>query len=179
MRTWLSILTLVVLILLAFGALTYSNLERRVSQLERQAAQRPPVNTPPSPERGTEARERSVAVYFGRLEENEVQLVPVTRQVSAREPAAGALQALLQGPAPAEHQRGLTTQIPAGTRLRSVTIRDGTAHAVFSPELDRGIGGSLRVTTIRRQIEATLRQFPNAERVVIEVDGRIEDVLQP
>jgi len=35
------------------------------------------------------------------------------------------------------------------------------------------------VTAIRAQITETLKQFPTVENVVISIDGRTEDILQP
>lgn len=122
---------------------------------------------------------REVTVYFARLEGQEVEMVPVKRSVSAESPAKAAVEALLKGPTAREKERGLDTEIPEGTRLEGINLKDGTARAAFTPELDRNIGGSMRVTTIRRQIEETLRQFPTVKEVVIEVEGRTEDVLQP
>ena len=106
-------------------------------------------------------------------------MAPVSRSVSAQTPAAGAVRALLEGPTPEEQARGLQSEIPPGVRLEKLIIDGSKARASFSPELDRNVAGSTRVTTIRRQIEQTLRQFPDIKEVVIEVDGRVDDVLQP
>jgi spore germination protein GerM len=80
---------------------------------------------------------------------------------------------------PEEKARGLLTEIPPGTKLRKLVLEGGKARASFSEELDRDVAGAARVTTIRRQIEQTLRQFPEVDEVVIEVAGHGEDVLQP
>ena len=64
-------------------------------------------------------------------------------------------------------------------RLLKLTITDGTALANFGPELRAYGGGSARVSLIRKQIEATLRQFPSVGEVVIAVDGQTEGVLEP
>ena len=63
--------------------------------------------------------------------------------------------------------------------LRSLVIRDGVATANFSQEINAYGGGSARVGAIRGQIEATLKQFPSVREVIIAVEGRIEDALQP
>ncbi len=64
-------------------------------------------------------------------------------------------------------------------RLLKLTITDGVALANFSAELNAYGGGSARVSLIRNQIEATLRQFPSVREVVIAINGQTEGILQP
>ena len=63
--------------------------------------------------------------------------------------------------------------------MQRLEIKDGTAFADFSKELEEGVAGSCRVQAIRAEIHETLRQFPSVERVIISIDGKNEDVLQP
>jgi len=94
--------------------------------------------------------------------------------------AKTALEELLKGPSDAEKQIGFTTQINDGVKLQSVTIDDnGVAKADFSAELEKGVGGSCKVSAIRAQIEATLKQFSSVKSVVISINGKTEDILQP
>ena len=90
-----------------------------------------------------------------------------------------ALENLLQGPTEAERREGLFTNIPSGVRINSLTIENGIARADFSAELDRGVAGSCRVLAIRAQIEHTLKEFPSVSEVVISIEGRTDDILQP
>lgn len=92
--------------------------------------------------------------------------------------AERALNALLEGPSDAERREGYGSEIPAGTRLRDITIENGRAVADFSPELNR-IAGACAVTAARSQIEQTLRQFPTVTSVTITVNGSPKEVLQP
>ena len=72
------------------------------------------------------------------------------------------------------------TTIPSGARLKSVAAdAEGIVRADFATTLDRGVGGSCRVAAIREQITRTLKQFPEVRDVVISVNGRTEDILQP
>lgn len=123
---------------------------------------------------------RSVHVYLVRLEGGEAVPVAVDRSV-ARTAAIGrsALEELLKGPTDAERANGFDSMIPAGTRLRSLTIVDGLATADFDARLQREKGGSMRVLAIRQQIERTLMQFPSVRQVEIRVEGRSEGVLEP
>ena len=93
--------------------------------------------------------------------------------------AQAALKQLLMGPTDEEKARGYGTTIPEGVTLKSVSIRDGTAYAEFDEALERAVGGSCRVTAIRSQITQTLKQFPTVKNVVISIDGRTDDILQP
>jgi hypothetical protein len=89
-----------------------------------------------------------------------------------------ALEALLDGPTSAELRQGYSTSINRATELNSLSINDqGTATADFTPELNAA--GSCRVTSIRAQIDQTLRQFPTVSDVVITVDGKEDTALQP
>jgi hypothetical protein len=94
-------------------------------------------------------------------------------------PARDALEALLAGPTDTESRSGYFTSINSGVTLKSVTIQNGTARADFDAEIEREVGGSCRVTAIRAQITRTLMQFASVKNVVISVNGRTDDVLQP
>jgi spore germination protein GerM len=101
----------------------------------------------------------------------------VPRSVAA---ARAALEKLLAGPTATEKQAGFMTVINPGVTVASLSIQDGVAHVTFSRELQEGVGGSCRVTTIRSQIEQTLMQFPSVTSVRISVEGYADDeVLQP
>ncbi|MGA7730578.1 MAG: GerMN domain-containing protein [Chloroflexia bacterium] len=118
-----------------------------------------------------------------------IRIIPKTPAV-----ATAALQELLWGIDPAS-LAGFSTAIPSpeqvlaypgrtlawGPRvtLRSLVIRDGVATADFSREINAYGGGAARVGAIREQIESTLKQFPTVSEVIIAVEGRVEDALQP
>lgn len=102
------------------------------------------------------------------------------RQIlKTQEVAYMSLYQLIQGPNIGELSEGYDTGLPGNVLINSVTIRDGTAFADFDEGLEYGLAGSCRVTAIRSQIEATLKQFPTIKNVVISVNGRTEDILQP
>lgn len=80
----------------------------------------------------------------------------------------------------AELKAGLVSSIPPDTYLRSITITDGVAKAVFSSALNK-VAGSCRVLGIRAQIEKTLKQFPFIKSVAICIDDNCNqsEILQP
>lgn len=106
--------------------------------------------------------------------------IPVERRIKKTPSIANAaLRELLKGPMVVEKESGATTNIPVGVTLQKLTITDGIAHADFSRQLEEQVGGSCRVTAIRQQITDTLLQFPSVKKVIISIDGRTADILQP
>lgn len=90
-----------------------------------------------------------------------------------------ALEQLFKGLTQEEEEYGYFTNINDGVKIQSLTISNGIARVDLSEDLEREVGGSCRVTSIRAQIERTLNQFPTVDTVIISIDGRTEDILQP
>jgi hypothetical protein len=104
----------------------------------------------------------------------------VEREVAKTQATAkAALEELLAGPTEEEKSEGFFTSINTGVEIQSLTIQDGTAKVDFSDQLEYQVGGSCRVSAIRAQITETLKQFSTVENVVISINGRTEDILQP
>lgn len=133
---------------------------------------------------GAPAAETVVEAFFGKsgaaAGEECTTVAAVQRSVPKTQAVArAALEELLKGPSAEDAAQGFITSIPSGVALQSLDITNGTARADFSAALETGVGGSCRVTHIRRQIEETLKQFPTVQNVIISIDGRTEDILQP
>ncbi|MDD2731795.1 MAG: GerMN domain-containing protein [Candidatus Pacebacteria bacterium] len=108
------------------------------------------------------------------------KVFPVERTIEKTEAVArAALVELLKGPAEQEKSQGFFTNINSGVGIQSLTIKDGVLSVDFNQQLEYQVGGSCRVAAIRAQITETLKQFPTVEEVVISIDGRTEDILQP
>ena len=93
--------------------------------------------------------------------------------------ARAALEQLLRGPTEAEKAQGFFTSINSGVKIQSLTIQAGTAYVDFDDQIEFQVGGSCRVSAIRAEITQTLKQFPTVSEVIISVNGRTEDILQP
>ena len=105
---------------------------------------------------------------------------PVSRSVPRTSGVAkAALEELFKGPTEEEKKEGFFTSLPDGVALNRIVIADGEASVDFSQELEYQVGGSCRVTAIRAQIIETLKQFSSVNKVVISINGRTEDILQP
>ncbi len=108
------------------------------------------------------------------------KVFPVEREI-AKTPAVGqaALTELLKGPTEQEKTDGYFSNINQGVKIQKLTIEDGVAEVDFDEQLEYQVGGSCRVAAIRSQITETLKQFPTVKEVVIAINGRTEDILQP
>jgi len=90
-----------------------------------------------------------------------------------------ALEELFKGPTDQEKKDGYFTNIPIGVKIQKLTIENGVAKVDLSKELEQGVGGSCRVDSIRAEITETLKQFSTVQSVIISIDGKTEDILQP
>ena len=66
---------------------------------------------------------------------------------------------------------GLSSAVPAGTRLICLTIRDGVATIDLSRRFESG-GGSLSMRARVAQVVFTLTRFATVRRVAFRLDGR-------
>lgn len=109
------------------------------------------------------------------------KVFPVEREIQKIEAiGSAALWQLLLGPIDQEKADGYFTSINSGVKLLGLSIdEDGTATADFDDQLEYQVGGSCRVAAIRAQITETLKQFPTVNNVIISINGRTEDILQP
>lgn len=93
--------------------------------------------------------------------------------------ARAALEELLAGPNEIDQIDGFTTSLNAGIKIQKLTIENGVVKVDFDETLEKQVGGSCRVAAIRHQITETLKQFPTVSEVIISIDDRTEDILQP
>ena len=108
------------------------------------------------------------------------RVFPVERIVAeTKAPAMMALELLLQGTSFLDIEQGFFTSINPYVEIQSLVIKDGTAKVDFNEQLEFHVGGSCRVSAIRSQITETLKQFPTVKNVIISINGRTEDIIQP
>ncbi|MCX6760220.1 MAG: GerMN domain-containing protein, partial [Candidatus Nealsonbacteria bacterium] len=69
--------------------------------------------------------------------------------------------------------------INTGVKIQKLTIENGIAKVDFDEQLENGVGGSCKVSAIRAQITQTLKQLSTVMSVIISINGRTEDILQP
>lgn len=97
--------------------------------------------------------------------------------------ARTAVEALLRGAIQEEINQGFVSSINSGVRIQKLNIDPltggGVAKVDFDEQMEFQVGGSCRVAAIRAQITETLKQFPTVDDVIISINGRTEDILQP
>jgi len=126
-----------------------------------------------------------VKIFYSNTQKNPEMLdcslvFPVERVVKDREKVyAETLEQLLLDPSFEEKNAGYKNMIPMGTKLNYVKLEGRTLHADFSKDLDYAVGGSCWVSTIRSQIEDTMKQWPEVQNVLISINGESEIILQP
>lgn len=108
------------------------------------------------------------------------KVFPVEREILKTQAVArAALEELLKGPTEKEKSENFFTNINSGVEIQSLAIENGTAKVDFDEQLEFQVGGSCRVSAIRAQIIETLKQFSTVKDVIISINGRTEDILQP
>ncbi len=135
--------------------------------------------------RSEESEKITTNIFFGNLEKNpqaeDCKLVfPVKREIKRTLQVANAtLEELLKGPTEEEKSLGYFSGINQGVEINGISIVEGILKVDFNEKLEEGIGGSCMVAFIRSQITETLKQFPVVKEVIISINGRTEDILQP
>lgn len=123
-----------------------------------------------------------VKVFFAPKNSQQLQCNDVAaaeREISKTvKVATAALEELLKGPTQDEKQKGLFSQIPAGSKLNSLAIVNGEARADFNQTTQMG-GGSCGQGIVTEQIRQTLLQFPTVKSVKLSIDGQTEGIFQP
>jgi spore germination protein GerM len=102
------------------------------------------------------------------------RIIPKTQAVGR-----AAIEELLKGPTEQEKAQGFSTSINPGVIIQSLVIENNTAKIDFSEDLEAQVGGSCRVSAIRAQITETLKQFETVKNVIISINGKTGDILQP
>jgi len=141
-----------------------NQLKERVGKLEQELASlRASLDALARELRGTR-----VTIYLRAPGED--LLVPVTRAVpQGEDPPTAALRALIAGPQPGERAEAV---LPAGVKVRSVQVKEGTATADFSGDIMRMNVGSMGEALAVAAIVNTLTEFPQVRQVQILVEGR-------
>lgn len=108
------------------------------------------------------------------------KVFPVERKIIKTQAVArAALEELFKGPTDAEKEAGFFTSINPGVKIQSLKIENYLAKIDFDEQLEFQVGGSCKVAAIRAEITQTLKQFPTVKDVLISINGRTEDILQP
>jgi hypothetical protein len=108
------------------------------------------------------------------------KVFPVKREIPKTQAVAmAALEELIKGPTDKEKQDGYSTTVDYKTKIQSLVVDDkGIAKVDFNESFEPN-GGSCYVSVLRHQVTETLKQFSTIKDVIISINGRTEDILQP
>lgn len=98
---------------------------------------------------------------------------PVDRpSIVSTSPARVALLYLLRGPHSSESDEAYESSIPFYTEIKSLNLKsDGTMIVDLKGAIEAPLGGSCLVSSIRAQIESTMKQFSSVKSVEILING--------
>jgi hypothetical protein len=127
---------------------------------------------------------QNITVFFGNsekvIEGEECESVyPVERMIVIGDAAEISMHELLKGPNALETRSGYYTSLPANIPDPNITYEDDGTHFDFTDALEYQVGGSCRVGHINKQIQETYKEATTNEYVIISINGRTEDILQP
>lgn len=156
-------------------------------QVSEQAANQPQLTTTPATGLASASTTKIIAFYPNSIKNPgaaDCRIVFPLERIAEKKydsTVINTVRGMLSTLTAAEKNLGFTTNIPAGTMLKTVKITDkGVAEVNFTAGLNR-IGGSCAVSAARAQIEQTMKQFPQVKSVLICVDGNCkqDEILQP
>ena len=108
-------------------------------------------------------------LYFARVVEGEPRMVVVKRELP---PGLGVARACLDELITGAVPRGCDRPLPPGTRVKSLTVKDGVATVDFNEQLRIGFrGGSDNEGVVVYAVVNTLTSLPTIEKVQILVEG--------
>ncbi len=130
---------------------------------ENNPAQSQQPNTPASPE-------RTMQLVIYHATKDAMLLVPEVHKVPVNsQPARTAIELLLAG----TKDPALVSVMPAGTKVKNLTVKDHVAYVDFDDKLvKKNVGGSASETLLVGAIVNTLTEFPDIHKVQILVEGK-------
>lgn len=165
-----------VIALLAGGATAWITWQVFNPQPATQLPVQAPTTPQSSPSLSSQAvAEKTVQVYWLKTVENSIEPTASPVTVAAEQPEAllkAAFEKMLAGSDDPE----LTSTIPAGTKLRSVQMKEDGVHVDLSQEFTSG-GGSTAMTGRLAQVIYTATTLNPEAPVWISVEGAPLDVL--
>lgn len=135
-----------------------------------------PTSTQKLPSPVADANTETVQIYWLKDTGKNIELVPSPIKLEkTNQPNAlleGAFQQLLAG----SKDNNLSSTIPAGTKIRSIEVRDNDVYVDLSTEFTSG-GGSSSMSSRLGQILYTATTLNPSAKVWVKVEGKKLDVL--
>jgi spore germination protein GerM len=138
----------------------------------------PKVKTVPQPV--VAGSTSSIPLHFSKLQGSQSRTEATPRSITvttSTTPLEASLTQLLKGPTPAEKANGYYSEIPAGTRLLDVQVKDNTVIVNLSREFTSG-GGSTSMLQRVNELEQTVHTVAGGNRTIhIAIEGKPLHVL--
>ena len=116
-----------------------------------------------------------VRLYFSAARGNNLYLQEVEREIEGKgdfkKVFIETLRMLLAGPTIEEKEKGLSSNIPSGTKISGVRISRNVAYLDFSKEVESG-GGTESMEGRLMEIVWTATQFSEVEKIRILIEGK-------
>lgn len=131
-------------------------------------------------EKNTTVNETRDAVLYFISVDNSGTLVreKIIRQVKKTDsPLTMAINSLLTGPTTGENQKGIISLIPAGTKLLSATVKNGTAVLNFNESFQFNTKGIEGCRGQLMQIVYTATEFSTVDNVQFLIEGQRKEFL--
>ena len=116
---------------------------------------------------------RKARLYFASVDPaGKIRLKSVIRPIpSSDSPLRDTLDALLKGPSSQELNLGMVSMIPAGARVRNVTVSGDTAVVDFNESFRFNPQGLEAMDAQLRQVVYAATEFPSVKNVQIRIEG--------
>jgi len=152
-----------------------------VVELSKPAATAQPGSTEVQPSSQDQTRTRQARLFFIVVKpDGGIQLKSVIRPVKYTDaPLTSTLEALLDGPTPAEVNQGLMSLVGPEARLRRAQVKDGTAYLDFSEAFRFNSLGKEGLSAQLQQVVYSATEFSTVKRVQILLEGKTADYLGP
>lgn len=122
---------------------------------------------------------RRFDLYFVKVSTNgQAVLTPTQQKIEfVDSPLTKTFDSLLEGVSSSDRSSGLRSLIPAGTKLLSASVRNGTAYLDFNDRFRFNPFGVQGYDAQLKQVVYTATQFQTVKRVQILLDGKVRRFL--
>jgi spore germination protein GerM len=115
-------------------------------------------------------RGKDLKVFFVREENNQLDIVPISRPKYSSDALTGAIEELLQGPDNSEVSRGVGTEIPRGTILLGIKRSGDNVELNLSKRFAASAGPTSMETRLE-QLSRTVKAVEGDVDVYVNIEG--------
>ncbi len=144
---------------------------------QREIVITPPAPTPEQPP-ATQQTTRATIFLIRVTDDGRIVAESVPRVMNfTTSPLSRAIETLIAGPDAEDHNRGLLSLVPGGTRLLSARVQDGVAFLNFNDAFRYNTMGLEGYLAQLQQVVLTATAFSSVDAVQILIDGQVVEYL--